>query len=214
MFRKTEPQCIKFMLQGALDVWGGPLLLVTWPGAEVTWASTSHLYVPCVRSTPSPAWREERRGIKSTKEAAERALRWIWGKKVWKVGQCCWDTRQVLINLGWDFERPKTPDDLRNITEDVSPAQSGMYLHTIFFQLKIFPVKNVWGFMTSNISKMYQSGFRKNHSTERDTWLWMAANFAQLFILSHMSGKHHWKNIARKQFLCQVVSLWSQHSDA
>lgn len=93
-------------------------------------ASTSHLYVPCVRSTPLPAWQEERRAIKSTKEAAERALRRIWVKKVWRVDQCCWDTSQVLINLGWVAE---------------------------------WPQEHHWGI------EIYQSGFRKNHSTERDT---------------------------------------------
>lgn len=40
-----------------------------------------------------------------------------------------------------------------------------------------YPVKD---FMTSNISEMYESVFRKSHSTERDTKLWMAESFSQL----------------------------------
>lgn len=141
-------------------------------------ASASHLYVSCVRSTPLPAWQEERRAIKSTKEAAERALRWIWVNKVWRVGQCCWDTSQVLINLGWVA--------WVRFTEDVSPAQSRMYLHTIFIQLK--------DFMTSNISEIYQSGFRKDHSTDRDAQLWMAENFSQLN--QDKTGTGAWKREA------------------
>lgn len=43
------------------------------------------------------------------------------------MGQCCWDTSKVLINPGWvtwvrayDVERLATPNDLRNITKDLS----------------------------------------------------------------------------------------------
>lgn len=83
------------------------------------------------------------------------------------MGQSCSDTSQVLIILGWvatqwaqEHHRGCVPSSIKDVSTH-----------------HFYPVED---FMSSDISGMYQSGFRKNHSTERDTKLWMAENFSQL----------------------------------
>ncbi len=77
----------------------------------------------------------ERKVIKSTTEAAERTSRWLWLKRSDSWASAA--SSQGLINPGWvtlvkvcGVKRPEIPDDLRNITEDVSPNIPGWIFNT------------------------------------------------------------------------------------